>query len=200
MASMLVAGACTTVRLEAPSEPIQINVDVVVRELAATESPGIDAAPSDPAARERLIRLSLRNARIAATADRALLLRAREDSSGDVFLDTTHEVAGSGEAMLRDVLQDVLLDVDSFEGATLATGKCYFRYVDDFEDLARIKRLREQVVTALAACPVILADGRLAGVVSVNWDHDQTVDQEAAHVALSEAANTLSLLLADPSP
>ena len=192
------AGGCeTTLRLEAPEQPIEMALDVgvtyevVVRPPAPTGALGAGSLPDDPAARERLINRSLDHALVEAGGDRALLFRARRDETGTRF-SASHEVTLPSAEPVRPQLQDLPFERASAEGAALAAGQCYFRNVEDLEDVARIHQLQDQTVTALGACPIVDRDGDLIGVVSVNWVQGQTVDQGRAHGALSEVANVLA--------
>ena len=203
LAAVGLAGGCeTTVQLEAPDQPIEmaldveVTYDVVVRPPTPTGALGMDRVPTDPTARERLINRSLDHALVEAAGDRALLFRARQNGAG-IRLDASHEITAPSTRPVLTQLRNLPLDPASPEGAATADGKCYFRYVEDLEDLARIHQLEGQSVTALAACPVIAANGRLVGVVSVNWDRGQTVNQDRAHSALSEAASALVPLIGD---
>lgn len=182
-----------------PDEPIRISVDVVVRAPEPTGDLGVTRAPSAPQARDRLVLRALRHAQIEAAGDRAILLRLQQGQNGRTILKATHEVVAPGEPRLRDRLQSLPWNENEFEEAALAAGDCYFRYVTDIEDRARLEELLGQAVTALSACPVLYPDGGLYGVVSINWDKDQIVDQATAHRALSEAADVLALLLETPT-
>lgn len=200
LALLLAIGAChSRLQIVPPDEPIRISVDVVVRTPEPTGDLGVTRAPSDPQARDRLVLRALRHARIEAAGDRAILLRLRQKQDGQTVLSATHEVAAAGEPRLENRLQSLPWNENEFEEATLASGNCYFRYVREFDDRARMEELLGQAVTALSACPVLDRDGRLYGVVSINWDKNQIVDQVTAHRALSEAADVLALLLQTPT-
>ena len=196
----MTSGCETTVRLEAPEQPIEMALDVgvtyevVVRPPTPTGALDIADLSDTTAARERLINRSLDHALVVAGGNRALLFRTRRQANGTRF-SASHEVTLPSATPVRGQLQDLPLNVASAEGAALAAGQCYFRYVEDLEDVARIHQLQDQMVTALSACPVIGSDGGLVGVVSVNWDNSQVVDQDRAHGALSEAASVLAAQL-----
>lgn len=198
LAATTLAGACeTTLQIEAPDRPIEmaldvgVTYDVVVRPPSPTGALALDSVPGSPAARERLINRSLDHALVEAAGDRALLFRAIPDGTALSF-SVSHEITTPSTLSVRQQLQNLPLDPASSEGAALASGQCYFRYVEDLEDIARIHRLQDQSVTALAACPIVAPTGALVGAVSVNWDRGQLVDQDRAHGALSEAADTLA--------
>ncbi len=196
LAFLLALGACDANVYIVPSEePIRISVDVVVRAPEPTGDLAVTRAPSDPEARDRLVVQALRHARLEAAGDLAILMRLQQGQNGRTVIDTTHEVLSDGEPALKSHLQNLPWNDAEFEEATLAAGDCFFRYVTDLDDRARMAELRGQAVTALGACPVLYPDGRLYGAVSLNWSRDQTVDQDTAHRALSEAIDVLGMLL-----
>ena len=202
-AIVALAGGCeTTVRLEAPDRPIEmaldvgVTYDVIIRPPTPTGALTMDRVPDEAAARDRLINQALDHALVEAAGDRSLLFRSDRDAAGIRF-SASHEVTLPSATPVRTLTQNLPLDAASAEGRALTAGQCYFRYVQDMGDVARIHQLEDQSVTALAACPIVAADGTLAGAVSLNWDRGQIVDQDRAHNALSDAASAIAPILTD---